>query len=250
LTDSGDILLYGCDVAQGEIGQAFIEQLAQLTGADVAASTDLTGAAALGGDWVLEAQAGVVEAASEPLDYNGGLLASSGNNAPTFASGSGKLTTAIGGAHDEGYSVTVQADGKILLAGYSKIGSNYDFAVVRYNPDGSLDSTFGEPHALNGTPGFIKHGLPVVLDSNVHIFDAEMAAADDYADSSLTLARHNESHADDSFGFGSSSLFTVNGSSLQAGGQTFAAFSHSGGVLRIDFTSSGTRAGQRHPAAY
>jgi hypothetical protein len=39
LTDTGDILLYGCNVAQGELGQAFITQLAQVTGADVAAST-------------------------------------------------------------------------------------------------------------------------------------------------------------------------------------------------------------------
>ncbi len=64
LTESGDILLYGCDVAQGDMGQAFIGQLAQLTGADVAASNDLTGATALGGDWVLEAQKGEIESKS------------------------------------------------------------------------------------------------------------------------------------------------------------------------------------------
>ena len=62
LTSTGDLLLYGCNVAQGVDGQAFIQQIAQLTGADVAASTDLTGAAALGGDWVLEAQTGSIEA--------------------------------------------------------------------------------------------------------------------------------------------------------------------------------------------
>ena len=36
LTPTGDLLLYGCNIAQGADGQAFIEQIAQLTGADVA----------------------------------------------------------------------------------------------------------------------------------------------------------------------------------------------------------------------
>ena len=38
--------------------------------------------------------------------------------------------------------ITVQADGKILVAGFSHNGSNDDFALVRYNSDGSLDTTF------------------------------------------------------------------------------------------------------------
>ena len=54
-----DILIYGCDVAAGEDGQAFVEQLAEFTGADIAASTDDTGA---GGDWQLESTTGAVEA--------------------------------------------------------------------------------------------------------------------------------------------------------------------------------------------
>ncbi|MEL6736856.1 MAG: DUF4347 domain-containing protein, partial [Pseudomonadota bacterium] len=68
LSDSGDIHVYGCDFASGELGQKTIEQLANLTGADVAASTDITGAASLGGDWDLEAQSGTVE--SESLAAN------------------------------------------------------------------------------------------------------------------------------------------------------------------------------------
>jgi len=62
LTDDADLLLYGCDVAAGDSGAAFIESLARLTGADVAASTNATGASAAGGDWVLEAQVGAVTA--------------------------------------------------------------------------------------------------------------------------------------------------------------------------------------------
>ena len=64
LSSTGDLLLYGCNVAQGDTGQAFISALASATGADVAASTDLTGAAFLGGNWVLEANTGSIEAAS------------------------------------------------------------------------------------------------------------------------------------------------------------------------------------------
>ena len=62
LNETGDLLLYGCNVAQGETGQQFIQALAQITGADVAASDDLTGNVALGGDWVLEASTGAIEA--------------------------------------------------------------------------------------------------------------------------------------------------------------------------------------------
>ncbi|RLL50716.1 DUF4347 domain-containing protein, partial [Mariprofundus sp. EBB-1] len=63
LKSDGDILLYGCEVAAGTTGMQFVNSLAQLTGADVAASTDLTGAAALGGDWNLEFNTGQIESA-------------------------------------------------------------------------------------------------------------------------------------------------------------------------------------------
>ncbi|MBF0125799.1 MAG: DUF4347 domain-containing protein, partial [Magnetococcales bacterium] len=62
LAEHADILIYGCDVGAGMTGGAFVSRLAELTGADVAASDDLTGAAAKGGDWVLEISAGKIEA--------------------------------------------------------------------------------------------------------------------------------------------------------------------------------------------
>ncbi|MBI5672833.1 MAG: DUF4347 domain-containing protein, partial [Nitrospirae bacterium] len=61
LSGQADILVYGCDFAEGEAGQEAATLLSQLTGADVAASTDATGFAALGGDWVLETQIGTIE---------------------------------------------------------------------------------------------------------------------------------------------------------------------------------------------
>ncbi|MBF0357366.1 MAG: DUF4347 domain-containing protein [Magnetococcales bacterium] len=59
LTTGGDILFYGCDVGAGDAGAEFVEQLSQLTGADIAASDDLTGSQ--GGDWSLEKISGNVE---------------------------------------------------------------------------------------------------------------------------------------------------------------------------------------------
>jgi uncharacterized delta-60 repeat protein len=59
----------------------------------------------------------------------------------TTFDGDGTLTTVIGNSSNAA-SVAIQSDGKIVAAGYSTIGSNNDIAVVRYNPDGSLDATF------------------------------------------------------------------------------------------------------------
>jgi hypothetical protein len=64
LTQDADILVFGCEIAQGESGKTFIQQLASLTQADIAASDDLTGSATLGGDWDLEFKTGSIEAQS------------------------------------------------------------------------------------------------------------------------------------------------------------------------------------------
>ena len=60
----------------------------------------------------------------------------------TFGNG-GTITTRIGPSNDECRSVALQPDGKIVAAGWTYNGSSNDFAVVRYNPDGTLDNTFG-----------------------------------------------------------------------------------------------------------
>jgi VCBS repeat-containing protein len=62
LSADADILLYACDLAAGTEGLGFVQQFALLTGADVAASTDLSGSAELGGDWDLEQATGAIEA--------------------------------------------------------------------------------------------------------------------------------------------------------------------------------------------
>ena len=64
LTEFGDILIYGCDLASTVEGEAFISELSSITNADVAASDDLTGSALEGGDWDLEKSTGSIEALS------------------------------------------------------------------------------------------------------------------------------------------------------------------------------------------
>ena len=58
LTADGDILFYGCNIADGRTGETLINQIATITNADIAASDDVTGQ---GGDWDLEKHTGIIE---------------------------------------------------------------------------------------------------------------------------------------------------------------------------------------------
>jgi hypothetical protein len=60
LSADADILIYGCNFAAGQNGQALVADIANLTGADVAASIDRTGHANEYGNWVLEYNYGVI----------------------------------------------------------------------------------------------------------------------------------------------------------------------------------------------
>ncbi|MFZ6872264.1 DUF4347 domain-containing protein [Undibacterium sp. Di27W] len=63
LSKDGDILLYGCDIGANQ-GKAFIDQLAVITGADIAASNDLTGGKPFNANWNLEVNSGSIETSS------------------------------------------------------------------------------------------------------------------------------------------------------------------------------------------
>jgi streptogramin lyase len=63
LNRGADLLFYGCDVAETGQGRTLLRRVGKLTGADVAGSTDLTGSAAEGGNWVLEYQTGPIHTA-------------------------------------------------------------------------------------------------------------------------------------------------------------------------------------------
>ncbi|MBP0021757.1 MAG: CHAT domain-containing protein [Cyanobacteria bacterium SBLK] len=115
---SADILLYSCLTALGDAGQQFIETIATETGADVAGSTNLTGSAALGGDWILEANTGNIEAslgfASGVLDNYEERLAiytvTNGNDA-----GGGSLRAAIALANGDAIADEIRFSGVSLV---------------------------------------------------------------------------------------------------------------------------------------
>lgn len=64
LAESGDILIYGCDLASDSEGQSLVAVISAMTRADIAASVDQTGNTEQGGDWELEYQRGDVETAA------------------------------------------------------------------------------------------------------------------------------------------------------------------------------------------
>jgi len=83
---------------------------------------------------------------------------------------SGKVTTAIGSGTETGNAVAVQTDGKIIVAGYSYTGTNADFAVVRYNANGTLDNTFGTLGKVVtpiGSAADIAYGMVLQADGKI-----------------------------------------------------------------------------------
>jgi Domain of unknown function (DUF4347) len=98
LTPDADLLLYGCNLAESAFGKTFVQQLGLLTGADIAASTDLTGSRALGANWTLEYETGHIEtpALRQPWTEAGyNHLLATFNVTNTNNSGSGSLRQAV-----------------------------------------------------------------------------------------------------------------------------------------------------------
>lgn len=109
LSDSADLMIYGCNLAGSEAGVQLLNQLQSMTGADIAASDDTTGLTALGGDWELEYQTGDIEATlafsiNIQSNWQGTLIM--GTN-PAIANLNGDGLTA-GSAYTEG-------DGAVIL---------------------------------------------------------------------------------------------------------------------------------------
>ena len=108
-----------------------------------AIGTDGTGASAL----VLQPDgklvaAGTTTSDGSTYDFTVVRYNTNGSLDTTFGTG-GEVTTPIG-TGDNGVSALVrQSDGKLVAAGYASVSGTYDLALVRYNTDGSLDSTFG-----------------------------------------------------------------------------------------------------------
>jgi hypothetical protein len=102
LASNADLLIYGCDVAQGSAGASLMQALARLTGADVAASSDRTAGAAQGGNWTLEYRTGSIET-QQALDdqvaagWSGTLAIAPTVVAPAAQSASEDVPVAIAG---------------------------------------------------------------------------------------------------------------------------------------------------------
>ena len=82
----------------------------------------------------------------------------------------GRQTTKIGSSDDLGYSLAIQSDGKIVLAGYTSVESNNHFAIVRYNINGSLDSSFngiGKQTANLGSDVQIGNSVAIQSDGKI-----------------------------------------------------------------------------------
>ncbi|MCP4334619.1 MAG: DUF642 domain-containing protein, partial [Gammaproteobacteria bacterium] len=123
-------------------------------------------------------------------NYDTTVNVSAINSSPTFDTGDGIVTTAIGSAFDFGYSTVVQPDGKILVAGNSWNGTDTDFALTRYNADGSLDTTFDTDGILITDFGSGEDsGQSVVVQSDGKI----LVAGNSYngTDTDFALTRYN-----------------------------------------------------------
>ena len=115
----------------------------------------------------------------------------------------GKVITPIGIAADLAFSVAIQNDGKIVLAGYSFDLFKSDFALIRYNYDGSLDNTFGTNGIVTTTirtgVGIYDGAHAVVLQSDGKIVAA--GSSNDGTNSVLALVRYNTNGSlDNTFG--------------------------------------------------
>ena len=136
--------------------------------------------------------------------------AADGDLDTSFGTG-GKVTTAIGSADDTAYSVVLQSDGKIIAVGQSDNGANTDFAVVRYNADGSLDTSFGSGGKVTTAIGSSNdNARSVVLqsDGKIVVVGNSWSSAYDFA-----VVRYNaDGSLDTSFGSGGKVTTQVGGS--------------------------------------
>jgi len=153
----------------------------------------------------------------------------------------GKVITRFGPDHDQIRSITVQPDGKILVTGFSGNTQSTDFALARFNADGSLDKTFDADNSLNGNPSFFENGPAVVLDTSIAVYDSELAAAGNYAGAHITLARSGGANPEDAFS-ASGDLSFDGGNILLAGTQIGTVLVNNNGKLQLLFNAEATQA--------
>jgi uncharacterized delta-60 repeat protein len=110
----------------------------------------------------------------------GQALAKDGTLDPDFGN-AGLVVTDFGGSYDRAVAVDIQADGKIVAAGITNTSGGYDFALARYNPDGTLDPTFGTAGLVTtdfGGTGDTAYAVAIQADGK--IVAAGWAIGDEY----------------------------------------------------------------------
>ncbi|MDH1622311.1 Ig-like domain-containing protein [Pseudomonas chengduensis] len=205
LDADGDILFYGCDVGSGAAGQAFVNQIAQLSGADVAASNDATGSTSQGGDWTLEVTSGSIEAvipfsASAQQAFSGKLFAGTLNF-------SGPDTT-IGTTVRDGDANSTDIPGVVIEiysanSGNTNSNSTWDYYSDLFGPnsDGIVDSSGdGTPRIIirsqNGAD-FSFTGIKIVDYLGAHPQITFEAFRDGVSLGSVTLATDSLNYISD-----------------------------------------------------
>jgi uncharacterized delta-60 repeat protein len=165
---------------------------------------------------------------------------------------SGKVIQPIGSSIDEGYSLAIQPDGKILLRGSCDNGSNLDFCIARFNSNGTLDTTFGfSGKVIQPIGSFGDYGLSLAIQPDGKILLGGYCAGD------FCIARFNSNGTlDTTFGssgkviqpigssndFGRSLVIQPDGKILLGGycaGDFCIARFDSNGTLDASFGSSG-----------
>jgi hypothetical protein len=179
LAPGADLMIYGCDVAAGAQGAALVNRLSALTGANVAASVNLTGVAALGGDWLLEARTGPIEAqaplsAAAEASYAGVLV--------QHWTTTGSMSTARVAA-----TATLLGNGKVLVAGGAgSPGSRtseelYDPASCTWSPTGSMSTP-----RYYATATLLGNGKVLVAGGYNYVSGTSLASAELYDPASGT----------------------------------------------------------------
>ena len=117
------------------------------------------------------------------------IYGQSGTLDTSFGTG-GKVTTDFAGAGDGAAAVAVQPDGKIVVAGEANIDGGYDFALARYNSNGTLDASFGRGGKVTAIFGGPQDGVSsVAVQPDEKIVVAGGASVNGSGD--FALARFN-----------------------------------------------------------
>jgi uncharacterized delta-60 repeat protein len=161
--------------------------------------------------------------------------------------GDGKLTSPASPAYDVDIinGVTVQEDGKIVIAGNSFASGVHNFAVGRYNANGSLDSSFDNDGILTGTFGYTSFATSVAIQTDGKILvggyssinAATVAAMARYnPDGSLDNSFDGDGKLSDIFGTPSS----INSVVIQTDGKILAAGSGPNGFAIARLNTDGS----------